>query len=78
MIGNLKFALNNLYFSFPSLLRISEYHIKKMLYRKTYLVYMNIYNIYMNYSGIENIKTDLIQIHKSAEKTIMDPDIRRN
>lgn len=41
-----------------------EYHIKKMLYKKkAHVVY-----IHENIPGIENIKTNLIQILKVQEK----------
>lgn len=55
MIGNLKFALNNLYLSFPSLLRISykENIIQKSILGMYVHIYICLYiYIYMNYSGI--------------------------
>lgn len=61
MIGNLKFALNNLYFNSPSFLRIS--YKENVIQVKAFWAF-----IHENYSGTENIKTNLIQIHKVQEK----------
>lgn len=61
MIGNLKFALSNLYFNSPSFLRLS--YKENVIQIKAYLAY-----IHESYSGTDNIKTDLIQSHKVQEK----------